>query len=256
MEGLYLLNSSWPIHLYRMLMFPSLLEHPRKVTARIYLLRHHLNPDPGHSEYQEQSQPGIPHPLLDTSQSVPTYFPNIPSPSHNPWTNSPNLVIYVHRLLESGYISHSVFLKAYVSLLVGKSALETLSFGEVVRTGLGLRADNQPAEGEATDGRNEALMALQIMGEKSPAAWALEMMNRIIPPLTVWVPKQMCSHLMHGLFSVAYSLHTSMHIRLYLNCSLYSCSSSICNLWDRWSSHLLHQTYDPLESRRVHSGYR
>jgi len=129
--------------------------------------------------------------------------------------NSPNLVIYVRRLLENGYIAHSIFLRAYVSLLVGKSALDTLSFGEVVRTGLGWRGDNGPREqDEGTIARNEREMATDALGEKSPAAWALEMMNRIIPPLTVWAPKQMCSHLMQGLFSVAYSLHTSKYSRV------------------------------------------
>lgn len=216
--------------------YDSLLEHPRKVTARIYLLRLHLNLNPSH----DQAQPGsnVPHPLFDASQSGPIYFPSAPRSSSNPWTNSPNLIIYVRRLLENGYISHSIFLRAYVSVLVGKSALDTLSFGEVVRTGLGGRGDNGPREQDGgAIARNERELADNNLGEKSPAAWALEMMNRIIPPLTVWVPKQMCSHLMQGLFSVTYSLHTSTYSVLNVP-SLHFLS--IRHMWDSRRSHLLH----------------
>jgi hypothetical protein len=197
----------------------------------------------------------VPHPLFDASQSGPTYFPSAPRSSSNPWTNSPNLIIYVRRLLENSYISHSIFLRAYVSLLVGKSALDTLSFGEVVRTGLGGRGDNGPREqNERALTRDERELAANTLGEKSPAAWALEMMNRIIPPLTVWAPKQICSHLMQGLFSVAYSLHTSTYSGL--SGDPYLRFLSIRYMWDSWRGHFLHQTHGSSPSGRVHSGDR
>lgn len=121
---------------------------------------------------------------------------------------------HVHRVFHGGYISQSPFLKGHVAVLVGKSALATLSFGEVVRTGMRIRngAGNENVDAENQAGGIDPVNRIQgdNTTERSPAAWALEMMNMVIPPLTVWNPKQASVHLMQGLFSVAYSTHTSM----------------------------------------------
>lgn len=111
--------------------------------------------------------------------------------------------------------------------MVGKSALETLSFGEVVRTGLGVRRER---EGQINDNREENNQ--EGGGERSPAAWALEIMNKIIPSLSLFTPRQVCAHLCLGMFGVAYSLHTSMSptILQLANLADSSIVSAICGI--------------------------
>ncbi|KIM30942.1 hypothetical protein M408DRAFT_327856 [Serendipita vermifera MAFF 305830] len=194
-----------------------LLEHPNKITRRVFELRSRLNlaPTPELSPEECSIVPDdTAHPLLAPSHSPATYFPMANQSASNPWNDAGNLMSQVRLVFNSGYISQSPFLKGHIAVLVGKSALATLSFGEVVRTGMRFRhGDGDGNEGPAAQGGNfEAPNPTRVAGEmateRSPAAWALEMMNIVIPPLTFWNPKQASVHLMQGLFSVAYSTHT------------------------------------------------
>jgi hypothetical protein len=185
------------------------------VTKRIYDLGIRLNPT-----VVDEPQPDCTaapedeaHPLLAPSQSPHTYFPISHQSASNPWNDAATLMLDVRRVFNSGYISQSSFLKGHIAVLVGKSALATLSFGEVVRTGMRFRDRTADGEGDGNvgedDNDNENTGRGDSANDRSPAAWALEMMNRVIPPLTFWNPKQASVHLMQGLFSVAYSTHTS-----------------------------------------------
>jgi hypothetical protein len=197
-----------------------LLEHPQKVTRRIYDLGIRLNSTMVNPEPQTEREI-IPedraHPLLAPSHSPPTYFPISHQSASNPWNDAATLMLHVRRVFHSGYISQSPFLKGHIAVLVGKSALATLSFGEVVRTGMRFRdraidgdgGGNVGEDEKENENENENAGRGDSANDRSPAAWALEMMNLVIPPLTFWNPKQASVHLMQGLFSVAYSTHTS-----------------------------------------------
>jgi hypothetical protein len=129
-------------------------------------------------------------------------------------------MLHVRKVFHSAYISQSPFLKGHIAVLVGKSALATLSFGEVVRTGMRFRNRGVDGDGdgeenvEAEENEEENPARSDTSNDRSPAAWALEMMNLVIPPLTFWNPKQASVHLMQGLFSVAYSTHTSKSFQI------------------------------------------
>jgi hypothetical protein len=104
------------------------------------------------------------------------------------------------QFINHGFVAHSPFLRGYAALLVGSSAMEYMRFTDVVRTPQNARNEEDAADGDEEGGDR---------WERGSATRALEVMNRVIPSLTVWSPKPVCADLMLGLFSVAYSLHTS-----------------------------------------------
>jgi len=189
-----------------------LLEHPRKVTTKVYELGTHLNVQPDPPVDNEIAPEEGAHPLLASSHLPAMYFQISQQSGPNPWDDANALMLHVRQVFHSGYISQSPFLRGHIAVLVGKSALAASSFGEVVRTGTRMRnragADVNPG-GDESDSGDEGRGHNENTNERSPASWALEMMNLVIPPLTFWHPKQASVHLMQGLFSVAYSTHTS-----------------------------------------------
>lgn len=120
----------------------------------------------------------------------------------------------VHKFINHGFIAHSPFLRGYSALLVGSSALEYMHFADIMRTGRSADDRNVTVTGDEDEDLNEGADAF----ERGPATRALELMNRVIPALTVWSPQPVCTHLMLGLFSIAYSLHTSTFEYTNLTC--------------------------------------
>lgn len=183
----------------------SLLEHPCKIKHRLLELCSLLNPITQDSTSTLTNR----RPAYASSLFLQDdHIPGDPSSNFNPWRNTSKLMTTVNKFINHGFIAHSPFLRGYAALLVGSSAMEYMRFTDVVRTPQNAGTEEEVEE-EANDGDgDEGTGRGRNRWERGPATRALEVMNRIIPSLTVWSPKPVCAHLMLGLFSIAYSLHT------------------------------------------------